>query len=108
MPSAISRPSEPVDTVSISIGLLDLPSFMIEPLPKLRSIWRARHQGLSTCPWRNLQPDAGRLEPFRAPYDLRFGAPTNEGIFRCFPPISGLVPGLFNGATVHHLFLVRN
>src|SRR5438552_9685714 len=38
MPSAISRPSEPVDTVSTSIDLLFLPSRMIEPLPKLRSI----------------------------------------------------------------------
>src|ERR1700704_6348817 len=38
MPSAISRPSEPVDTVSISIDLSFLPSRMIEPLPKLRSI----------------------------------------------------------------------
>src|SRR5438093_13327067 len=38
MPSAMSRPSEPVDTVSTSIDLLFLPSRMIEPLPKLRSI----------------------------------------------------------------------
>src|SRR5207244_747996 len=39
MPSAMSRPSEPVETVSTSIDLLFLPSRMIEPLPKLRSIW---------------------------------------------------------------------
>src|SRR5918994_7980383 len=39
MPRAISRPSEPVETVSTSIDLLFLPSRMIEPLPKLRSIW---------------------------------------------------------------------
>src|SRR6185295_1689446 len=38
MPSAMSSPSEPVDTVSTSIDLLFLPSRMIEPLPKLRSI----------------------------------------------------------------------
>src|SRR5579862_3302245 len=38
MPSAMSRPSEPVETVSISIDLSFLPSRMIEPLPKLRSI----------------------------------------------------------------------
>src|SRR5271169_388308 len=38
MPSAMSRPSEPVDTVSTSIDLSFLPSRMIEPLPKLRSI----------------------------------------------------------------------
>src|SRR6516162_2110517 len=38
MPSAMSRPSEPVDTVSTSIDCMFLPSRMIEPLPKLRSI----------------------------------------------------------------------
>src|ERR1700752_1679547 len=38
MPSAISSPSEPVETVSTSIARLFLPSRMIEPLPKLRSI----------------------------------------------------------------------
>src|SRR6202008_2881425 len=38
-PSAISRPSEPVETVSMSIDLSFLPSRMIEPLPKARSIW---------------------------------------------------------------------
>src|SRR3984893_19601242 len=38
MPSTISRPSEPVDTVSTSIAAMFLPSRMIEPLPKLRSI----------------------------------------------------------------------
>src|SRR5271169_6834682 len=41
MPSAISRPSEPVETTSISIDLSFLPSRMIEPLPKLRSIWES-------------------------------------------------------------------
>src|SRR5262252_8842102 len=39
MPSAISRPSEPVETASTSIGLPPLPSRMIEPLPNARSIW---------------------------------------------------------------------
>src|SRR5580700_3079773 len=34
----MSRPSEPVETVSTSIDLSFLPSRMIEPLPKLRSI----------------------------------------------------------------------
>src|SRR5580700_6913200 len=38
MPSAMSRPSEPVETVSTSIECMFLPSRMIEPLPKLRSI----------------------------------------------------------------------
>src|SRR5262245_15576919 len=38
MPSAMSSPSEPVETVSTSIDFGFLPSRMIEPLPKLRSI----------------------------------------------------------------------
>src|ERR1700761_3343550 len=38
MPSAMSSPSEPVETVSISSEPAFLPSRMIEPLPKLRSI----------------------------------------------------------------------
>src|SRR3954451_7206718 len=38
-PSAMSSPSEPVDTVSISTGFWPLPSRMIDPLPKARSIW---------------------------------------------------------------------
>ena len=38
MPSAISSPSEPVETVAISIALSFLPSRMIEPLPNARSI----------------------------------------------------------------------
>src|SRR4051812_889183 len=37
-PSAMSSPSEPVDTVSISTGFWPLPSRMIDPLPKARSI----------------------------------------------------------------------
>ena len=41
MPSAMSSPSEPVETVSTSMDLLFLPSFMIEPLPKFRSIWES-------------------------------------------------------------------
>src|ERR1700738_98861 len=38
MPSAMSSPGEPVETVSISPAARLLPSRMIEPLPKLRSI----------------------------------------------------------------------
>src|SRR5688500_9437979 len=38
-PSAMSRPSEPVEMVAISTTLPSRPSRMIEPLPKARSIW---------------------------------------------------------------------
>src|SRR5437868_6284949 len=39
MPRAISRPSEPVETTSTSATPSREPNFMIEPLPKARSIW---------------------------------------------------------------------
>src|SRR5919197_6580140 len=35
----MSSPSDPVEMVSTSIDLGFFPNFMIEPLPKLRSIW---------------------------------------------------------------------
>ncbi|MNN36153.1 hypothetical protein D3C81_1500370 [compost metagenome] len=38
MPSAMSSPSEPVETLSISFTKPPLPSFITEPLPKARSI----------------------------------------------------------------------
>src|SRR5215467_1253490 len=37
----MSRPSEPVETVSTSIDLSFLPSRIIEPLPNVRSIWES-------------------------------------------------------------------
>src|SRR6185437_12044521 len=39
IPSAISSPSEPDDTVSTSIERSFLPSFITLPLPNWRSIW---------------------------------------------------------------------
>src|SRR5215469_6353437 len=39
MPSAMSSPSEPEDTVSTSIERSFLPSFITLPLPNWRSIW---------------------------------------------------------------------
>jgi len=46
MPSAISRPSEPVETTSTSRFLSLLPSRMIEPCRNCARSGRARHQGL--------------------------------------------------------------
>src|SRR3954470_12901497 len=40
-PSAISRPSEPEEMVSMSIERSFLPSFITEPLPNWRSIWES-------------------------------------------------------------------
>src|SRR5215472_2958461 len=39
MPSAMSRPSEPVGITSVSAAASREPSFIIEPLPNARSIW---------------------------------------------------------------------
>ena len=39
MPSAMSRPKDPVEVVSMSWTGLSAPSFIIEPLPNCRSIW---------------------------------------------------------------------
>src|SRR3954447_23655984 len=39
MPSAMSSPREPVEITSMSDAASREPSFMIEPLPKARSIW---------------------------------------------------------------------
>src|SRR6478609_4030712 len=41
MPRAISSPSEPEDTASMSIERSFLPSFITEPLPNCRSIWES-------------------------------------------------------------------
>src|SRR5262245_13222740 len=41
MPSAMSSPSEPDEITSTSIDSSALPSRMIEPLPKWRSIWES-------------------------------------------------------------------
>ena len=68
MPSAMSSPSEPVDTVSTSIAALFLPSRMIEPLPKRVRSGRARHQELSICPWTILRRDEALHSLFGAPY----------------------------------------
>src|SRR5262249_41293751 len=59
-PSAMSSPSEPDEMVSTSIERSLLPSRMIEPLPKLRSICESAASRPSTCPWTILRRDAGQ------------------------------------------------
>src|SRR5712692_5305800 len=95
MPSAISRPSEPVDTVSTSIALLFLPSRMIEPLPKLRSIWESAASRAFDLSMEN--PSTRRSAPpiAFAPYDRDSKDPQTTG------PLDGK-------RTVHDLFSVRN
>src|SRR5580704_4960904 len=103
MPSAISRPSEPVETTSMSIDLSFLPSRMIEPLPKLRSIWESA---------------ASRA------FDLSMDDPSTRRsaalIVRCslWPGFDRLTTDAPDGprcaprcedrGNVHYLFLVRN
>src|ERR1700675_860245 len=71
MPSAISRRREPVETTSMSIDLSFLPSRMIEPLPKLRSIWESaasRAFDLSMDDPSTRRSAAAPALMFRAPY----------------------------------------
>src|SRR5208337_2419665 len=89
------RPSEPVETVSTSIDLGFLPSRMIEPLPKLRSICESA---------------ASRA------FDLSMENPSTIRSARaiCFAPYDGDSKDrqtdrpLSDAGNVHHLFLVRN
>src|SRR5215475_3139962 len=93
MPSAMSRPSEPVETVSTSIDLSFLPSRMIEPLPKVRSIWESaasRAFDLSMDE-PSMRRNAVVIAP--TPYRTGFGRPTTNGQRR---------------SNVHDLFYVRN
>src|SRR5271166_7171627 len=69
MPSAISRPSEPVETVSTSIDLLFLPSRMIEPLPKLRSIWESAASRAFDLSMENPSTRRSAIAIAFAPYD---------------------------------------
>src|SRR5580698_10535952 len=70
MPSAISRPREPVETTSMSIDSSFLPSRMIEPLPKLRSIWEsaASRAFVLSMDDPSTRRSAAPAPMFRAPY----------------------------------------
>src|SRR5271169_5879989 len=82
MPSAISRPSDPVETTSMSIDLSFLPSRMIEPLPKLRSIWESaasRAFVLSMDDPSTRRSAAAPALMFRAPYGRDSGGQQRSG-----------------------------
>src|SRR3979409_2644668 len=75
----MSSPSEPVDTVSTSIDLSFLPSRMIEPLPKLRSIWESaasRAFDLSIAEPSTSRSAAVAIAP--TPYDMTVIRKTNN------------------------------
>src|ERR1700722_7745754 len=82
MPSAISRPSEPVETVSTSIDRLFLPSRMIEPLPKLRSIWESAASRAFVLSMDDLSTRRSADAPalmIRAPYGRESGGQQRSG-----------------------------
>src|SRR6478672_5055715 len=100
MPSAMSRPSEPVDTVSTSIDLLFLPSRMIEPLPKLRSICESAASRAFDLSME--EPSTRRSADWAiapTPYDREF-VDRQRGLGRAAGPVIG--------RSVHDLFSVRN
>src|ERR1700722_5425964 len=100
MPSAMSRPSEPVETVSTSRFLSLLPSRMIEPLPKLRSIWESAASRAF-----DLSMDEEPSTTRSAVCDWAIAAPPydQDSVDRQCKPWS-----LARKSSVHHLFQVRN
>ena len=94
MPSAMSRPSEPVETASVARPRSRLPSFITEPLPKARSIWlsaasRARLRSLfSSLPTTRKAACAMTCLP----------------VISQRPPIPKRIPAASEAAKVHGLF----
>src|ERR1043165_2756364 len=99
----MSRPSEPVETVSISIDLSFLPSFMIEPLPNARSIWvsaASRAFDLSMELLSTTRSAAGLMITLHMAKDS--GADKQAHLGR-LPPLEST-----EDRSVHSLFSVRN
>src|ERR1700730_11519681 len=99
MPSAISSPSDPVGTVSTSIVLLFLPSRMIEPLPKARSIWESAASSAFVLSIM-LAPSTTRNVAGWAIATLLMAMILRADNAGCGRPPQGI--------NVHYLFLVRN
>src|SRR6266436_2295500 len=89
----MSRPSEPVETVSTSIDLSFLPSRMIEPLPKLRSIWESAASRAFDLSMEEPSTRRNAVVIAPTPYRTGFAGPTTNGQ---------------RGRHVHDLFSVRN
>src|ERR1700732_2576146 len=99
----MSRPSEPEEMVSTSIDLSFWPSRMIEPLPKLRSIWESaasRAFDLSMDDPSTRRSAALIVRGSLWPGFDRLTADTPDGP-RCAPHCEC-------GGNVHYLFSVRN
>src|ERR1700722_4528020 len=85
MPSAMSRPSEPVEITSLSVAASREPSFMIEPLPNARSIWpsaASRAFCLSTVSLSNRRNAVADIS--RTPLISQGPQGCNEGQCTCF------------------------
>src|SRR6201996_4380755 len=107
MPSAISRPSEPVETVAMSIDLSFLPSRMIEPLPKLRSICdsaASRAFDLSMDGPSTRRSAALIVVCSLWPGFGRYGSRSTPGL----GPLAHSPLAIGDKETVHDLFYVRN
>src|SRR6266511_1596534 len=79
MPSAMSRPSEPVETVSTSIDLSFLPRRMIEPLTKVRSIWESAASRAFDLSMDEPSTRRNAVVIAPTPYRTGFGRPTTNG-----------------------------
>src|SRR5262245_49997160 len=93
----MSSPSEPVDTVSMSIERSFLPSFITEPLPNWRSIWESAADRALVLSMED--PSTIRravADILRAPYggDSRAGQTAARGFFVRFR-LGSFVPRLF-------------
>src|SRR5262249_12049697 len=96
----MSRPSEPEEMVATSSDLAFLPSRMIEPLPKLRSICESaasRALDLSMEEPSTRRSAVWAIAP--TPYDREIGD-RQRGLGRAASPV--------NDKSVHDLFSVRN
>src|SRR5208282_5020598 len=100
MPSAMSSPSEPVETGSTSIAAMFLPSRMIEPLPKLRSICESAASRAFDLSMDDPSTTRSAALMFSCSLWPGFGDPTTDAAS----------PHIGNGdhRSVHDLFLVRN
>src|SRR5271155_6138354 len=106
MPSAMSSPSEPVETVSTSIDRLFLPSRMIEPLPKLRSICDSAASRAFDLSMDGPSTRRSAALIARAPYGRDSEATEADGFLLSQFPFGPLANG--DRRSVHDLFFVRN
>src|SRR3984885_555869 len=97
----MSRPSEPVETTSMSIAVLFLPSRMMEPLPKLRSIWDSAASSAFDL---SMDDPSTRRSAAPALMGVLLYGRDSEGTKAAGPPAVEMV----DFKNVHDMFSVRN